>query len=165
MGCECQQSQTRGLSIGVFVSSRVSSPLTPRQKPLLRLETQLGRSVLPIRPPWGLTHPLLSPPCCGVTPLMLCRSLPCSGCSVAVSVLLQPAPAPPHLKAHQQICLVFFQHTSLCVCKPHSGSPNLGVCFPICMPGREEETPPSPNPAWAVLLLSSNPPRLIQELA
>lgn len=80
-----------------------------------------------------------------------------------MSALFKPASAPPQLEAHQQISLFFFffQHTSLGICKPHSGSPNPRVCFPICvpsLPGREEETTPSPNPGWAVLPLSSNPP-------
>lgn len=64
MGCECQRSQTRGCSIGVFISSCVLSPLTEAEA-LLRLEMQPGRIILPICPPWGLTHPLLHPPCSG----------------------------------------------------------------------------------------------------
>lgn len=124
---------------------------------LLWLETQLGRTILPVGPPWG--SPILFFPCSalGVSPLwfpVLCNPVPCCRCNVAVNQL--------QLKAHQQICL-FSHHTSPCLCQPHSGSPNPCVYFPTCvpsLPGREEETSPSPNPAWTVLLLSSNPPRL-----
>lgn len=158
MGCECQQSQTGGFGIGVFISSRVSSPLTPKQKPCCGWKLSWAGASCPSALPGG--SPILSftLPSAGWPHWGACRSLPCSGCTVAVSVLLQPASAPPQLKAHQQICLFFSQHTSLCVCKPHSGSPNLGVCFPIGvlrLPGWEEETPP--NPAWAVLLLLLKP--------
>lgn len=166
MGCECQQSQSRAFGIGVFISSCVSSPLTLKQKPCCcGWKLSWAGASCPFPLPGG--SPILSftLPALGVTPLwclMLCRSLPCWRCSVAESVLLKPASAPPQLKAHQQIRLFFPAQLPVCVCKPHSASPNLCVCFPIrvpSLPGREEETPP--NPAWAVLLLSSNPPRLI----
>lgn len=131
MGCECQQSQTRGFSIGVFISSCLSSPLPLKQKLCCGWKLSwAGPSCL-----WALlgAHPSSSFPAllwgcphCG-TPCSA-DPVPCCRCNIAVNQL--------QLKAHQQICLFFPPHLPSL-----TQDPQILVCIfpracPACLGGR-----------------------------
>lgn len=133
MGCECQQSQTRGFSIGVFISSCLSSPLPLKQKLCCGWKLSwAGPSCL-----WALlgAHPSFSFPAllwgcphCG-TPCSA-DPVPCCRCNVAVNQL--------QLKAHQQICLFFPPHL------PMSLPASLRIPKSLCVFSHVRA-----QPAWA----------------